>query len=165
MLTLIVVRHIPTPIVGVVGAVQDRTSEAFEDALDWLETTGVLVERVDPADQTSSELGVTVPPSATLPAVFANGELVSEGRYLTRHELAHLVGQATMALPGELVEAVAAIAAAAGVGDGEAIEAAVRQAKATGLAEESISVALRIGADARAAYHIETGGGAVAAPA
>ena len=83
-----------------------------------------------------------------LPVVFVNGRIVSEGRFLTRHELAHLVAQATTTLPDGLVRAVAAVGAAAAVGDADAIETAVREARATGLADEPINTALRTGADA-----------------
>ena len=153
MVTVTVVRHIPTPIVGVIGLVPDHDSAVFEEALDWLETTGVLVERVDPTAQAPSEVGVRVPASTPLPVVFVNGRIVSEGRFLTRHELAHLVAQATTTLPDGLVRAVAAVGAAAAVGDADAIETAVREARASGLADEPISTALRTGADQRADHH------------
>ena len=44
-----VFRHVPPPIVGTIGTLYDRAFETFEANLDWLETTGVLVERFDPA--------------------------------------------------------------------------------------------------------------------
>jgi hypothetical protein len=153
MVTVTVVRHIPTPIVGIIGLVPDHDSASFEEALDWLETTGVLVERVDPATQAPSEMGVAVPASTPLPVVFVNGRIVSEGRFLTLHELAHLVAQATTALPDGLVRAVASVGAAAAVGDADAIATAVREARASGLADEAINTALRTGADRRADHH------------
>lgn len=42
-----VFRHVPKPITGMIGIVYDREFEQFEANLDWLETTGVLVERFD----------------------------------------------------------------------------------------------------------------------
>ena len=88
-----------------------------------------------------------------MPVVLVNGRIVSEGRFVTRHELAHLVAQATTTLPDGLVRAVAAVGAAAAVGDADAIETAVREARASGLADEPISTALRTGADQRADHH------------
>ena len=153
MVTVTVVRHIPTPIVGVIGPVPDRASAVLEEALDWLETTGVLVERVDPTAQAPSDGGRSVPASMPLPVVFVNGRSRVRRTVLTRHELAHLVAQATTTLPDGLVRAVAAVGAAAAVGDADAIETAVREARASGLADELISTALRTGADQRADHH------------
>jgi hypothetical protein len=42
-------RRVPAPIVGTIAIRRDPTFCAFEAALDWLETTGVPVERFDPA--------------------------------------------------------------------------------------------------------------------
>lgn len=36
-----VFRHVPAPIIGMVGTFYDRGFEMFEADLDWLETTGV----------------------------------------------------------------------------------------------------------------------------
>jgi hypothetical protein len=49
MVFVTVFRHVPRPITGMIGTVHDRTFETFEADLDWLETTGILVERFDPA--------------------------------------------------------------------------------------------------------------------
>ena len=43
-----VFRHVPRPIIGMIGVVHDHGFSAFEASLDWLETTGALVERLDP---------------------------------------------------------------------------------------------------------------------
>jgi hypothetical protein len=43
-----VVRHVPRPIIGMIGTLHDPEFERFEANLDWLETTGVLVEQFDP---------------------------------------------------------------------------------------------------------------------
>jgi hypothetical protein len=42
-----VFRQVPKPITGMIGILYDREFEQFEANLDWLETTGVLVERFD----------------------------------------------------------------------------------------------------------------------
>jgi hypothetical protein len=49
MVFVTVVRHVPQPIIGMVGVVYARAFEASEANLDWLETTGILVERFDPS--------------------------------------------------------------------------------------------------------------------
>jgi hypothetical protein len=48
MVFVTVFRHVPRPIAGMIGTLYDRAFEAFEANLDWLETTGILVERFDP---------------------------------------------------------------------------------------------------------------------
>jgi hypothetical protein len=44
-----VFRRVPRPITGMIGILQDPDFEKFEANLDWLETTGVLVEQFDPS--------------------------------------------------------------------------------------------------------------------
>ena len=43
-----VFRHVPKPITGMIGTLYDPEFERFEANLDWLETTGVLVEQFEP---------------------------------------------------------------------------------------------------------------------
>ena len=95
-----VFRHVPRPIIGMVGMVYDRAFEAFEASLDWLETTGVLVERFDP---TTAPAEVTARPAvqellsaatdACLPLVLVGDAVVSSGVYLSRTQLARAVGR------------------------------------------------------------------------
>jgi hypothetical protein len=40
--------RVPRPITGMIGILSDSDFERFESNLDWLETTGVLVEQFDP---------------------------------------------------------------------------------------------------------------------
>ena len=47
MVFVTVFRHVPRPITGMIGTVHDRTFETFEADLDWLQTTGILVEPGD----------------------------------------------------------------------------------------------------------------------
>jgi hypothetical protein len=95
-----VFRRVPEPITGTIGVLYDREFEKFEANLDWLETTGVLVEQFDP----STALGeVTKRPvvrqilsdegERALPVILVNEAIVSRGRYLSRAELARAVGQ------------------------------------------------------------------------
>ena len=44
-----VFRRVPKPITGMIGTLYDPDFERFEANLDWLETTGVLVEQFDPS--------------------------------------------------------------------------------------------------------------------
>jgi len=44
-----VFRRVPKPIAGTIGVLYDPEFERFEANLDWLETTGVLVEQFDPS--------------------------------------------------------------------------------------------------------------------
>lgn len=49
MVFVTAVRHVPRPITGMIGVLYDRTFLTLEENFDWLETTGVLVERFDPS--------------------------------------------------------------------------------------------------------------------
>lgn len=91
-------RHIPKPIIGMVGVVKDRQFEVLEDSLNWLETTGLLVERFDPATEPS---GVEAHPvarqllsagEACLPLVLVDEAVVSQGAYPWRAQIARAVG-------------------------------------------------------------------------
>jgi hypothetical protein len=97
--TVTVFRHAPPPLVGVLGVVPDPASEALEQNLDWLEATGVLVERFDPYRepvetarfQAVAESLARQGPRC-LPLILVDGEVVSTGHDLTRAELARTVG-------------------------------------------------------------------------
>lgn len=99
MTVVTVFRHVPRPIVGMIGVVHDRRFESFEANLDWLETTGVLVERFDPntaPDEVMARPGVAklLSPGDVrpLPLVLVGDVVVSTGVFLSRAELAHAVG-------------------------------------------------------------------------
>lgn len=157
MVTLRVIRRVPAPIIGVTGRIPDRQAAVFEEVLDWLETSGVLVERVD-ADAEPPDMRARSGDHPQLPAIHANRALVSEGRYLTRHELAHVAAQASPALPAAAVRVAATIGAAAALGDARAIAAAEQDARALGLDAALVAVALQAGA-----VHRTTHGAAPAA--
>ena len=117
----------PPPIIGTVGVIHDRTSESFEAALDWLETTGILVERFDPSTapealarhSAAAELFERLA-DACLPLVLLDEDVASRGRLLSRTELARAIGDARRArrrrlaggLPGLPPERPAGIAEA-----------------------------------------------------
>jgi len=44
-----VFRRVPKPLIGTIGILHDPAFQRFEANLDWLETTGVLVEQFDPS--------------------------------------------------------------------------------------------------------------------
>jgi hypothetical protein len=82
-----VIRHRPSPLVGICGPVHDWTFEAFDAELDALELTGVAVERTTPAPGDAEPL----------PVVAINGEVRWRGRYPTREEWVHAIGVAKRA--------------------------------------------------------------------
>jgi hypothetical protein len=101
MTTVITVfRHAPPPLIGVCGVVPDRVSEALEQNLDWLETSGFLVERFDAYRQPEATARF---PTVTeflagrgergLPLILLDGVIVSSGVHPTRTQLARIVGQ------------------------------------------------------------------------
>jgi Arsenical resistance operon protein ArsD len=83
-----------------IGTLSDPEFEKFEADLDWLETTGVLVEQFDPS---AAQQGVAKRPAVQrivsaeggrcLPLILVNESVVSRGRYLSRAQLARAVGQ------------------------------------------------------------------------
>ena len=95
-----VFRRVPKPITGMIGILYDAEFETFEANLDWLETTGVLVEQFDPStarDEVAKRLAVQRVLSddgeRSLPLILVNESVVSKGRYLSRAQLARAVGQ------------------------------------------------------------------------
>lgn len=106
-MTLVTVfRHVPPPIVGMIGVVHDRAFEAFEERLDWLEASGLLVDRVDPstaaAEAASSEPVRQILAKEgdhCLPLIVVDGVVVSRGVYPSRTDLARAVGRARTDAP------------------------------------------------------------------
>ena len=105
MVFVTVFRHVPRPITGMIGVLYDRTFEAFEANLDWLETTGVLVERFDPSTAPSEVATrpvvhqlLSAEGDACLPLILVNGALVSSGAHPSRPQLARAVGSARAGL-------------------------------------------------------------------
>ena len=99
MTFITVFRRVPKPITGMIGIVHDPVFEAFEANLDWLETTGMLVERFDPATAAGEvakrpaiQQLLTIHGDRVLPLVLVNEQEVSRARVLTRAQLARAVG-------------------------------------------------------------------------
>jgi hypothetical protein len=100
MTTLTVFRHPPPPVIGVCGVVFDRAFEASEQNLDWLETTGILVERIDPLERPEEAApfegvrdSLARDGDRCLPLILVDGVLVSSRVRPTRSQLARLVGR------------------------------------------------------------------------
>ena len=98
MANITVFRHVPKPIIGMVSGVNDRRFALLEESLDWLETTGLLVERFDPSFESHE---VAKRPAARdllsksddcLPLVLVNDLVALQGVYPSRTQLAHAVG-------------------------------------------------------------------------
>jgi hypothetical protein len=100
MTTVTVVRRVPPPIIGVCGTVRDRAFEAFEATLDWLESTGILVDRYDP-ETDRSEIArlpaasqvLTTEGDRCLPLILVDGAIACSTRAPTRSQMARIVGR------------------------------------------------------------------------
>jgi hypothetical protein len=100
MTTVTVFRHPPPPVIGVCGVVFDRAFEAFDQDLDWLDTTGILVERIDPLERPEKAArfdgvrdSLARHGDRCLPLILVDGVLVSSRVRPTRSQLARLVGR------------------------------------------------------------------------
>ena len=100
MTTVTVFRHPPRPVIGVCGVVFDRAFEVFEQTLDWLETTGILVERIDPWKQPEEAARFEAVTASLareghccLPLILVDGVIASSRVLPTRTQLARLVGR------------------------------------------------------------------------
>lgn len=161
MVSVTVFRHIPPPIIGMVGVVQDRAFEAFEEHLDWLEALGVLVERFDPsaapgevADRQAVHELLSTEGDRCLPLILVNDALVSRGAYPSRTELARAVGRGRYAVAPGVAHQLAAIGAAAALGPQEELQRQAEQAREMGISEESIHLAGETGAALRDAANM-----------
>ena len=105
MALVTVFRHVPKPIVGMVNVVPDRDFALLEECLDWLETTGILVERFDPAVALDE---VARRPKAQqllregdrcLPLIFLDDDLILQGLYPSHTALAHALARAKTTSP------------------------------------------------------------------
>ena len=90
-------RSVPPPIIGMVSVINDRQFNVLEDSLDWLETTGALVERFDPAvapDEVARRQQVKqllARGDASLPLILVDDVVVLQGEYPSRARLANAV--------------------------------------------------------------------------
>ena len=101
-MTLVTVfRHVPPPIIGTVGVLQQRRFTEFEERLDWLEAIGILVERFDPSTAYAEVAArgtvralLSRDGERCLPLLLVDDAVVSCGVYPSRTQLARIVGQA-----------------------------------------------------------------------
>ena len=148
-----VFRRVPPPIIGSCGVIQDRRFEDFEQHLDWLEAIGVVVERFDPAvapgevaarENVRERLGMEG--DRCLPLVLVNGLVVSEGAYLSRGQLARVVGRARHLVRHAVARRLAAIGAAAAMGFQDEVRRQEARARESGIPDDSVRLAERTGA-------------------
>ena len=95
-----VFRRVPKPITGMIGTWYGPDFERFEATLDWLETTGVVVEQFDPstarkevAKRPAVQQILSAEGDVCLPVILVNESVVSRGTYLSRAQLARAVGR------------------------------------------------------------------------
>ena len=93
-------RSVPPPIIGMVRVINDREFNLIEESLDWLETTGTLVERFDPAvakgevDRRPLVKELLAKGDSSLPLILVDDAVILQGEYPTRSRLARAVGSA-----------------------------------------------------------------------
>ena len=151
-----VLRHIPRPITGMIGVLYDRAFEGFEANLDWLETTGVLVERFDPttapgevARRPVVQQLLSANGDSCLPLILVNDAVISQGGYLSRTQLARAVGGVRSGVPQAVARQLAAIGAAAAVGTDDDIQREAIRARQLGIGEDTVRLARESGARLR----------------
>ena len=147
MVFVTVFRHVPRPITGMIGVLYDRTFEAFEANLDWLETTGVLVERFDPSTAPSEvatrpvvQQLLSAEGDACLPLILVNNAVVSRGAQPSRTQLARAVGRGPTTL-----RQIALLGAVAAVGSAEELQSEACSARDLGIDEGAVRIATDTG--------------------
>lgn len=151
MSTVIVVRHIPPQVVGICGPVVDQLSATFEGDLDWLEATGIPVERIDPLVHPEHLSAVAqaawqAEGLPALPMITIGGRVVSRSATPSRTQLAHLVSQTFQRpLAHEVVQHLAALAAAAALGDEPEVARKRAEARDLEIEDEGIETAIATG--------------------
>jgi AhpD family alkylhydroperoxidase len=148
---------------GVCGPEPDPNLARFAADLEWLKTQGVMVQRVNLAQEPArfvAEPSVKALLDETggddLPAIVMNGRIVAHGQYPARAELAKLAGVVTSNdaadyLASEAVRALIAIGAAVAAGCEPCLTFHHSAAKHLGLSAEQMRRAAEIGAEVRAA--------------
>jgi arsenical resistance operon trans-acting repressor ArsD len=95
-----VFRQVPSLIIGTCGVVPHHDFDAFEERLDSLEAGGATVERFEPAN--AADTIAKIPAVRRLvasegercfPLVLVNDEIVASGKYPSRTEWAHAIGE------------------------------------------------------------------------
>ena len=156
-----VFRHVPRPLSGMSGVLEDRPFEVFEADLDWLETTGILVERFDPTTAPSEvaarpvvEQLLAADGDACLPLILVNSTVVSRGTHPSRTQLARAAGSAREGMPPQAVaRQLAAIGAVAAVGTDDDMQREAVRARELGIDEETVTLAHEAGVRIR---HLDT---------
>jgi len=84
---------------GACGSTVDKRLVDFSDALEWLQSQGVQVERYNPSQQYEAFIGnatvvntVNMQGTECLPLILMDGEIVSYGVYPSQEELAAMTG-------------------------------------------------------------------------
>ncbi len=156
MVFVTVFRHVPRPIIGMIGVLYDRTFSTFEENFDWLETTGILVERFDPSTAPSEvamrpvvQQLLSAEGDACLPLILVNDVVVSRGAYPSRTQLARAVGSVRSGIPQAVARQLAAIGAAAAAGTDDDIQRETVGARQLGIGEETARQARESGARLR----------------
>ena len=151
MVFVTVFRHVPRPITGMIGVLYDRTFEAFEANLDWLETTGILVERFDPSTAPSEvatrpvvQQLLSAEGDACLPLLLVNNAVVSRGAHPSRTQLARAVGRGPAT-----VRQIAILGALAAVGSAEELQSETTRARDLGIDEGAVRMATETGLSLR----------------
>lgn len=157
MAIVTVVRHVPQPVIGVIGTHYDPAFETFEADLDWLESTGMLVERFDPttaADEVAARPVVQQAFSAEgdrcLPLILVGDAVVARGAYPSRAQLARAVGRGPHEEHPDVVRQLATLGAVAAIGADEEVQSEAAHARALGIGEEAVRLATEAGAHLRA---------------
>jgi hypothetical protein len=154
-MTLVTVfRHVPPPIIGMVGVLPEPRFEAFEKELDWLETTGVLVERLDSgvsrkAAAPARAKRLPAERDASLPLILVDGVVVSRGAFPTRAQLGRLVGRGRSKVRLEVARHLAAIGAAAALGAEDELRRLEPRARELGIGQKRVRAAVLAGSALR----------------
>jgi len=135
---------------GVCGPNVDPVLPRFAADLSWLSGRGVNVQRFNLAQQPGAF--TEQPPAAALrakgeeclPLVLAEGEIVSEGRYPSRTELAHFAGvEQPASVYSPAVAELVAVGAALASNCEPCLEHHVARARELGVADEEIAEAVK----------------------
>ncbi|MHB8955827.1 MAG: arsenite efflux transporter metallochaperone ArsD [Pirellulaceae bacterium] len=134
---------------GVCGPHVDAALTQFSSDLEWFESQGVEVRRYNLAQQPGVFVDHALVKSALaksgekcLPLILVDGEIVAEGAYPSREELAVLLSVATDSLYSRAVEELVAIGAAIGANCESCFAHHFREARKAGVRREDIALAV-----------------------
>jgi AhpD family alkylhydroperoxidase len=134
---------------GVCGPHVDPALTRFSSDLEWLESQGVEVRRYNLAQEPGVFVDHALVKSALatsgekcLPLILVDGEIVAEGAYPSREELAVLVSAATDSLFSRAVEELVAIGAAIGANCESCFAHHFHEARKAGVSRDDIALAV-----------------------